>query len=202
MAMYVQAKIIYDGRAYSELENGNYLIIHKSDKSISVHAANKITPRNYQPANCKTTIIKQGDKYLLTSKNKRETIYAHIDKILWVRLFRDWSTNNISITRTEADLVKKIVNNPLKYIGFIPDEIHTEYKTEVGPIDICMIKDSIKYIIEVKRNKISIGSVVQLRKYLEVVDAIGYVAAPIIATNALTYCNKYGLKYIKVEFEE
>ena len=157
---YVHAKIQYDGRAYSELDDGNYIIISKEDGSVQIHTSTKITPINYQKAGSKLFI--QDNTLLVVNKN--ESIKIHILQILNVFYPANWSDTKLKLFKTEKELVDKIIKDWQRYIGIKVDSIIREYRTNFGPIDIAGETDSEIILIEVKRNSISCNNVYQLKK--------------------------------------
>jgi RecB family endonuclease NucS len=194
---FVDASVEYSGRASSLLARGNYLLIYKDDKSFSVHGSTNIGPRNYQGKATKLTF--SGDTLLAT--NKKEIIKVRIYSTIWTQPAACWSSAPVVVTKTEKELVDRIVADPLTYLGFVPDSIRTEVPTTNGPVDILATKDDVDHVIEVKRKIISTNNAVQLRKYLEcwgTKKVIGYVAAPGISIGASKYCAKHLLHYIPV----
>lgn len=197
--LYCDCNVKYDGRASSILDYGNYLIIYKADGSLQIHASNKISPRNYQGAKSLLSI----DDNQITSINKLEKIIILLRNVYFVFQLRDWSNNEITITKTEKDLVDKLCLNWNEYMNIACDNIVREYKTDHGPVDIVGLdRKNIKHVIEVKRRKATIKDVTQLRKYLECIDdSIGYLAAPSISTKAKSYLYQHECNYINIDFE-
>lgn len=198
--LYATAEVVYDGRAYSILERGNYLIIYKDDGSIQIHGGNKIQPRNYQGA--KSTIKLDGN--ILTSSNKKETIIINIYKIINISYLDNWSCNEINIRKTEKELANKIFINWCDYIDGDFEIIEREYKTDVGDIDLIgWAADLTIHVVEVKRKKASLSDCTQLLRYIEAIggNSIGYLASPEIGENALRYLNKHDLKWLYVDFD-
>lgn len=201
--LYADCRVIYDGRASSVLERGHYLIIYKGDYSLSIHGSDKIVPRNYQGPGAKLTI--SGNK--ITSKRKSEVIEIEIFNILWEQQTLGWSNDQIKITRTEKDLVNKIITNPEKYFGVAGLKVMPEYQTDVGPIDIVAMNESDIFVVEVKRKRITLNNCTQLRKYIDawpesetrVVHPC--MAGPSINPKAEKYCSDRGFHYIHVDFD-
>lgn len=67
-ALYAECSIIYDGRAYSTLANGRYLIIYKQDGSLLIHGGDLCKPRNYQGPG---SILSYIDSKLISTNKKR-----------------------------------------------------------------------------------------------------------------------------------
>ena len=197
-ALYCKCKVEYDGRANSVLEEGNYLILYKSDQSLTIHGGNKVTPRNYQTSGSKLFV----SGYTIISTNKKETIKITISEIIYYNILSNWSNNDVTMTKTEKDLVNKIFNNWSKYVGISCTEIYKEYITDHGPVDLAGVLGHQYHIIEVKRRKCTIKDATQLRKYLECFDDyVGYLAGPDISDKALEYLGRHDCNFIKVDFD-
>lgn len=199
--LYANCSIVYDGRAYSTLERGNYLIIYKDDGSLIIHGADLCKPRNYQPSGSVVTI----DGNILTSVNKKEKITITIDQILTYSPLVDWSYSKIAISRTEKELVDKIYNNWSQYFDDEFEWIKFEFPTDYGPIDLAgLSKSGVLYAVEVKRKRASISHVTQLKRYVDVLshnyETVGILAAPEIGENALSYLEKNKFRFLKVNF--
>lgn len=199
-SLFARCEVIYDGRAYSTLEVGNYLIIHKDDGSLQIHSSQKITPSNYQGP--RSSLEQRG--HLLISKSKKETITIIIHQIINLTYLKYWSDSEIVITRTEQDLVDKLFYNwPIEGEFMY---IFQEYQTELGNIDLLGVTfDMVFHVIEVKRVKASIPHVTQLKRYIDILaehhDTEGYLASPEIGERAMAYLEKCGYHWIQVDFD-
>jgi RecB family endonuclease NucS len=198
--IYATCTVEYEGRACSTLDEGNYIILYKKDKSLLIHSGDKSTPINYQPSG--TLLHLDGQQIL--ARRKSEMIKITMRQIIHYACLENWSINELKIRKTERELVNKIVNNMSDYIDR-EGVVTCEYPTELGKIDIMLEeKGGVKHIIEVKRCKATINHCVQLEKYY---NAIGepqsrlYIAAPSIANSALNYAKSKNIKYIEVLFD-
>ncbi len=196
----------YNGRARSVLYPGNYAVIYKRDGSIQIHGGDLIKPRNFIGPRGQLTITDNE----IISKRGKEEIRITVTSVKQLLLLDYWSIDKIQLSRTEAELVSKIVSNPVKYFGFAPGHVYREYRTTVGPIDILACTkpvtdlDNTIYVVEVKRGKATINSANQLRKYMQAMPhsrVLGILAAPAIAKSAVDYCSEYGIEYIAVDFD-
>jgi len=175
--IHANASIEYDGRAYSTLEKGTYIIIRKSDGSLMIHGATLNKPLNYQPPGA--TIQVNDDEII--SRYKKETIKIKLYNIINVYPITTWSDNKIKISKTEKDAKKIIISMLPKIIDNIT-QIHDEYQTPNGPVDLVVIDDkNTHHVIEVKRKKLYLNHLVQLNKYLDHfkqsdITAVGYLA--------------------------
>lgn len=197
--LYANCSVEYDGRASSSLTNGHYLIIYKQDGSLQIHGGDKIVPRNYQGPKSKLSLVDNQ----LSSINSKDKIIIYLKSISHLYALEGWSLEAISINKTEKQLVDKLYNNWSDYIQTPCQTLIREYATDHGPVDI-VGNDSHghTHVVEVKRRKASIKDVTQLRKYLECfITATGYIAAPDISHNAVSYAEDHNCKYIRITFD-
>ena len=200
--LFAQAEVFYEGRATSTLEIGNYLIIHKADGALLIEADTKTTPRNYQGPGA--VLSRRG--HVLVSTRKKETITIVIHKLHNIFYPAYWSSAEIIITRTEKDLVNKLIANWSDYISGDFVLIQTEFPTLLGPVDIVGVDtEGTHHVVEVKRKNITVPHVGQLSRYISAIydtgeTVIGYIAAPNIGKRASAYCESSGFNYIKIDF--
>ena len=201
--IFAYCDVQYEGRASSTLEVGNYLIIHKADGSLLIEASTKTTPRNYQGPGA---ILSQRE-HILISKRKSETITIVIHKLHNISYLYNWSDFDITITKTEKDLVNKLIDNWSDYIDGEFVTMQREFPTLLGPVDIVGVDtNKLHHVVEVKRKNISVPHISQLDRYVSAVrdigeEAIGYIAAPNIGKRALAYCESLGFRYIAINFD-
>lgn len=201
--LYSTAEILYSGRANSILALGNYLILYKNDKSVSIHGGTNIQPRNYMGA--KASVSFENDT--LTFTLKKETVKVNIKSIISCTILNNWSDNKIELCKTEKELSQKIVNNWNSYFNDQFTSVLQEYQTPLGPIDIIGFTSDAEYIIEVKRKTATIKDITQLLRYIEARRDIckqihGYIACPSISQRALQYLNQHRLNYLYVDFDK
>lgn len=191
----INGSVNYNGRASSILKDGDYVIIIKSDKSLQVQGAKYNKPLNY--INYKEIKIENNK---IIAKSKKEEITITINKKYWTQKVI-LSDNIPDLKNSESDLVEKLINNTNLITTDEILNLEREYKTKYGNIDVYIETKSNKYIIEVKRHRISINSCKQIQKYLECINGIGILCAPKIISSALEYCNSNNLKYLKLDFD-
>jgi RecB family endonuclease NucS len=200
--LFAQCEVIYNGRAASTLEIGNYLIIHKIDGSIQIQAGNKTVPRNYQGAGA--TLEMRG--HILISKRKKETITIIIHKLYNLNYLFNWSYAEVAIIRTEKELVNKLFYHWTDYIDGDFTMVRTEFITPLGPVDLAGVEtDGHHHLVEVKRTTVTIQNISQLNRYVTAIrgvgkNASGYIASPEIGCRAREYCESLGFNYIRLEF--
>jgi len=197
--MYFNGSVIYDGRATSTLSSGNYLLIHKNDKSVSIHAGSAIQPRNYMGTDSKLVLL--DDTLIFTRKKEQLTI--KIEELIYCQYMPEWSEDNIVISKTEHELVLKLLNNWPDYLDITCYSIEMEVETKYGKIDLLGTEfDGTEHIIEVKRTRAGVAAVTQLKRYVDASKmAFGYLAAPEIGKKAVMYLDECGYNYIKIDFD-
>jgi len=201
--LYANCRVDYNGRAKSFLEDGNFLIMHKSDGTLLIHGGTLCTPRNYQPPGA----ILKIDGGKLVSDRKDEKIVITINERLDYRELKEWATHKIDICKTEDDLRCYIADNAASLLGVTPKEIHKEFRTPVGPVDLLVIDDRDTYhVIEVKRGSASLQSVSQLTRYSDYFidvekNVCDYVASPKISKNALRLMGEQNQVWLQVDHQ-
>jgi RecB family endonuclease NucS len=202
--MYADCHVIYEGRAFSQLARGRYLIIYKPDKSLMIHNNRKSPPVNYQNFGSILTI----DNNVITSTRKKETIRIFLHQIIEYNELEDWSDAIAVVRCTEKDLVNQIHDNYKKYLPIEDLELIKEYPTDHGPVDLVGIdKSNTYYIIEVKRVKGALSHCSQLKRYVDSVkikkdvEVKGFLACPTIGKNALAYLTSMGFAWLEVNHD-
>lgn len=197
--LHADCEVIYNGRASSKLKRGYYLVIRKEDGSLLIHGAAKMTPLNYQSpgASLQTT----QNKIISTRKN--ETIEIVIYKAIKLYEMDDWTDGVLEITKTEEELKQKIIMNIETILGESIIEVHDEYDTPYGQVDVLAITATTWHVIEVKRGKASLSACTQVLRYLghfheKKHQAKGWIMSPDISKNAMSYCEKHQLLYRKI----
>jgi RecB family endonuclease NucS len=196
-SLYFRGHVKYNGRALGLLGPGNFLLL----RSVSIHGGTLITPRNYMGAGTKMKGRISPGSGVLTFTRKKETIEVQISQIYFMEHMDQWSECDVRLRRTERELVQKLFWNWPDYFDITCFSIEMEVATEYGAIDLLGTEfDGTHHVIEVKRRKASVSDCGQLRKYVETVGGIGYLAAPEIGGKALDYLGKQGYEYIDVQF--
>ncbi len=194
LAIVANCNVQYSGRASSTLENGDYLIILKDDKSIQIQGQKLNKPLNY--ISFKTIKMTSGK---IIAKSKNEEIIININKMI-SKMTLNLSDNKPKLLNSEDDLVNKLITN----LNLVTNEkiinVTKEFRTKYGNIDLLIETDNDNYVIEVKRHRININACKQIQKYLECVKGIGILCAPRIIKSAQEYCDLNNLKYLKLEF--
>jgi endonuclease len=209
-AIYANCEVAYNGRASSTLPRGNYLIIIKEDKSLLIHGSNMCQARNYLGTGTSHHISRYTpNEFTLHAKKKSETIDIRIFNVTGTIVLDNWSNHKVMMRRTEQELKELIMSDPIRHLGILPAEIHEEYRTEHGPVDIlCSLSDmddpsNIIHVVEVKRRKVTKNDVMQLLKYMSCFEChvVGHLAAPDISKNCLEFCQRTNIQFNQVTFQ-
>lgn len=202
--LYCTADVQYNGRARSTLNSGRYLIVRKNDNSIAVHNGLCNKPCNY--INRCTSSVIDGNTLVFSARG--ESICITIYEVITETDLSEWSEQKPIITRTEKELVAKLVSKWNSLIG-IECSIQLEYQTIHGPIDILGIDINNTYhVVEVKRKVVTVSNCYQIRKYLECLDAVanmkhvGYLASPAISDKAKSVAESFGVRWVCIDFDE
>ena len=198
----------YSGRAASELELGERILIIKSDNTVLLHGKTQKNAINWQPSNNIITVtIENGDLTIRSERIKPVEYLTIRFKSLKLACFFDLIDDaELLLMGSEKDMADMICKHP----DIISDDfevLNTELNTKYGIIDIWgRYKSTGDYVvIELKRGKAGLDAVDQLNRYVmlkrkehpnNVVH--GIVGAPEITDNAMELLNLYGHSFKKV----
>jgi len=163
----------YAGRANSTLENGERLLIIKSDGSLLVHRPTGYEPVNWQPSGSVYHVELRGDKLEVhgVRQKPRETVNVTFAEVLMASALNLADSGEFILHASEDDMHRAILLKPQLFEeGFKP--ISWEKKVEPGFVDIYGEDKAGKLvIIEVKRRTASKEAALQLAKYIEPIKA-------------------------------
>lgn len=199
--------IRYSGRAESFLEDGDRIVIIKSDNTLLVHQPSGNNPINYMKQNTTHNLALAGSKMILKSRNLalKENMDITINKMYFFNSQKLEDGRSIVISGTEADMAKMLYENPeLVEKGFTP--VSQEEQTKYGFIDVLGVdKDGMLTVVECKRYCADLGAVTQLRRYVErlmvskgISKVRGIIAAPKITPNAKKMLQDWGYSFVSV----
>ena len=189
--LFACCRVSYEGRALSELDYGERIIMMKPDGCFLIHQDNKVDPVNWQPP------------------KSRPRAYIK-DEILFLESHRRSPPERLEVE------IRKVhfANYNLIEDGFRPTV--REYATEHGFIDI-LGKDSEGnlMVLELKARKAGIAAVKQIRRYLtdfenkenkeikgktgEKQKIRGILVAPSIGDDALELLEEEGIEFVAIE---
>jgi RecB family endonuclease NucS len=163
----------YSGRANSTLEDGERILIVKSDGSLLVHRPVGYEPVNWQPAGGVFHVEVKADKLEVhgVRRKPRETVKVTFDGVLMVSALNLSDAGEFLLYASEDDMHRAILLKPrLLEEGFKP--ISWEKHVEPGFVDIYgEDKNGKLVIVEVKRKAATKEAVLQLAKYIEPIKA-------------------------------
>ena len=163
----------YVGRASSKLEQGERLLIIKSDGSLLVHRPVGYEPVNWQPAGSVFHVQVKGDELEVHAvrQKPRENVRVTFSQVLLVSALTLEDAGEFLLYASENDMHRAILLKPeLLEEGFKP--ISWEKHVEPGFVDIYgEDKNGKLVIVEVKRKTASKEAAFQLSKYIGPIKA-------------------------------
>lgn len=165
-------EVEYEGRASSKLQRGERIIILKSDGSALIHRPKDYSPINWQPPGSLFKTRMSDNNIILRIYRRKDREVMEV-KLLNVMMFASLSlkdSGEFTLYASEKDMQEAIIYKPiLLEEGFRP--ISAERPVDPGFIDILGIdKNGILTVVEIKRIKASKESVLQLKKYIDVIQ--------------------------------
>jgi endonuclease len=163
----------YSGRANSTLENGERLLIIKSDGSLLVHRPTGYEPVNWQPSGAVFHVEVKDNKLEVHGIRQKphETVRVTFVDVLMVSALNLQDAGEFILHASEDDMHRAILLKPQLFEdGFKP--ISWEKHVEPGFVDIYgEDRDGKLVIIEVKRKTATKDNALQLAKYIEPIKA-------------------------------
>ena len=210
-------KVDYEGRALSELNWGERVIMIKPDGTFLIHQEKKVEPVNWQPPKSKTKHYIKNDTLFLESHRRtpKELLTVEIKHIQFINYANIEDFEELEQAGYEKDMGDMIMEKPhMIEEGFVPTA--REYSVEHGFIDI-LGKDSDNnlMVLELKSRKAGVTAVKQLRRYLQDLENTenkdlkefktekkkirGLLVAPSIMNDAMELIEEEGIEFVSVE---
>ena len=217
IVIYTCCKVSYEGRALSELNWGERIIMIKPDGTFLIHQEQKVEPVNWQPPKSRTKAYIKNETLFLEShrRNPKELLTVEIKQIQFISYAKIEDFEELEQAGYEKDMGDMIMENPhMIEEGFTPTA--REYSVEHGFIDI-LGKDSENnlMILELKARKAGVSAVKQLRRYIQDLENTdndylkefnsektkirGLLVAPSIMNDALEMIEEEGIEFVAVE---
>lgn len=201
-----ECEVLYQGRAASLADAGDFLVIIKSDGSLQVQGARGIKPINWQPVSDDVRLEIVDGRAVLTSERYTPSEMVRIvflEPVLAQSLvLRDLS--GFVLLGSEAQMQSALARHP----GLIEPGLvllDRELPTEVGGIDLfARDRQGRLVVVELKRGKATQEAVHQLNRYVDSVRGMaddpvrGILAAPGITAPALLQLQRLGLEFREV----
>lgn len=205
-------RIEYEGRAISQLNWGDRIILIKPDGSFLIHQDKKIEPVNWQPPKSKTRVYLKDETLFLESHRRtpKELLTVELGEIHIMNYTNVIDFEELEQAGYEKDMGDMIMENPhIIEEGFKPTD--REYSVEHGFIDILgKDKDNNLMILELKCRKAGVNAVKQLKRYLsdfedeetpladKKQEIRGVLVAPSIDENAKELIEDEGIEFVSV----
>ena len=216
ITIYACCKVNYEGRALSELNWGERIILIKPDGSFLIHQEKKVEPVNWQPPKSKTRGYIQDNNLILESHRRtpKELLTVEIRKVQYITYANIEDFEELEQAGYEKDMGDMIMEKPhMIEEGFKPTA--REYSVEHGFIDIlgkdC---DNNLMILELKARKAGVSAVKQLKRYLTDFEdddndylkeclvqkkkIRGLLVAPSLGEDAKELIEKEGIEFVAV----
>lgn len=209
ITLFCECSVSYSGRAESELETGERLVVIKQDRSVMVHQPTGSTPINYMKPDSSVSPSIVDDELVIDTRNLSDKDYLsiHISKVYSLVKRRLHDGASLELVGTEKDMSNMIRENPGE-IGEWFTAVSREEHTEFGFIDVYgHDEEGNLVIVECKRYTAGVSAVQQLRRYVEKVASLkgigpskvrGVLAAPSLARNAEGMIEEWGYEFVHV----
>ncbi|MBE6499214.1 MAG: DUF91 domain-containing protein [Methanobrevibacter thaueri] len=217
IVIFACCKVNYEGRAISELNWGERIIMIKPDGAFLIHQEKKVEPVNWQPPKSKTKAYIKNDTLFLESHKRtpKELLTVEIRKIQFISYANIEDFEELEQAGYEKDMGDMIMEKPhIIEEGFTPTA--REYSVEHGFIDILgKDNDNNLMILELKARKAGVTAVKQLRRYIQDLENTdndylkecnaekkkirGLLVAPSIMNDALELIEEEGIEFVSVE---
>lgn len=216
IVMYTNCKVLYEGRALSELDWGERIILIKPDGSFLIHQDKKVEPVNWQPPKSKTRAFIKNQQLFLESHRRtpKELLTVELDNIQFINYALIEDYEELEQAGYEKDMGDMIMENPhIIEEGFKPT--YREYSVEHGFIDILgKDQENNLMILELKSRKAGVSAVKQLKRYISDFDESdneelhqckfekkkirGLLVAPTIDEDAKELIEEEGIEFVSV----
>lgn len=202
--LYLNCKVIYNGRAKSRLNFGDRIFMSKPDGSVLIHTGTKREPINWQPPGCLLTAKIEDDILIIRSirNNPKENIWIY-SSCVYSALACKCSEDEFTLWGSESEMVEEVIKNP----SIIEKEfqpIGREVETPYGKVDLIgKDSDDNLVVLEFKRATAQLQAVSQLKRYVDHYKLVhrnvrGIIVAPSITSSALKLLREYGFEFRKL----
>lgn len=196
----------YRGRAGSYLDEGERLIIIKSDRSVLIHRSTGYKPVNWQPSKTKISFRVENDYLIIRSiRNKpHETLTIYVNDIKTIIADKLKDTGKFVMYLTEDEMQGILYSNP-ELIEKGLRSVVREKELKSGKVDIfCIDKNENPVMVEVKRNRVGEKEILQLYRYVSEYrvtnpDVRGIIVAPSIDPSAQRLLLDLKLKFKPID---
>jgi RecB family endonuclease NucS len=201
-----ECEVLYQGRAASVADAGDYLVIVKSDGSLQVHGHRGVKPVNWQPRSDDIRVVQEDGSAVLYAERFTPAEFVRVaflrPSLAQALLLREPA--GFLLLGSEAEMQRALARRP-ELIEEGLTLLDRELPTDVGGIDLyARDGNGNLVVVELKRGKAGQEAVHQLGRYVERVQALtglavrGVLAAPAITAPALEQLQRSGLEFREV----
>ncbi|AEH25279.1 endonuclease NucS [Pyrococcus yayanosii] len=207
LIIFARCRVHYEGRAKSELGEGDRIIMIKPDGSFLIHQKKKREPVNWQPPGSKVRLELRNVPTIVSVRRKpREILEVELLETYMVSAFFAEDYEALKLSGSEAEMAALIFSNPdVIEPGFKP--LFREKPVRHGIVDVLGVdKEGNLVVLELKRRKADLHAVSQLKRYVEALReenpgkiVRGILVAPSITAGAQRLLEKEGLEFRRME---
>ncbi len=193
----------YEGRANSSLASGERFVVFKPDGSALVHRPREYPPVNWQPPGSlfQTKLGKDGLTIRVYRQKDHEVMEVTFTAVMMASILDLRDAGEFTLYASESDMQQAILIQPsLLEEGFRP--ITHEHPVDPGFIDILGVdRSGVLTVVELKRVKATKKAVLQLKKYMDVINldanrrVRAILVAPSLAEGALELLASLGYEF-------
>lgn len=198
--------IEYEGRASSHLGLGDRLVILKTDGSLLVHTKKKREPVNWQPPGSRHYSEIKNQNLVIRSerRNPNEKLVIIFEDVFSISSYNIVDEEKLNLNKSEEEMGDLLVQKP----WIIENDfkiIEREKETDLGYIDLFgEDKYDNKVIIELKRKKIGLSEVSQLKRYYDSLkekfsNLRGIIIGPSLSNKAKNHLEQQELEFIQLK---
>jgi RecB family endonuclease NucS len=202
-----ECEVLYQGRAASIADAGDYVVMVKADGSLQVHGHRGVKPVNWQPRSDDARVVLEDEVAVLYSERFSPAEFVRIaflrPSLAQALLLREPA--GFLLLGSEAEMQQALARRP-ELIEEGLTLLDRELPTDVGGIDLyARDVDGNLVVVELKRGKAGQEAVHQLGRYVERVRALsgmpvrGVLAAPAVTAPALEQLRLRGLEFREVK---
>ncbi|MEX2534284.1 MAG: endonuclease NucS [Trueperaceae bacterium] len=201
-----ECEVLYQGRAASVADAGDYVVMAKRDGSLQVHGHRGVKPVNWQPQSDDVRVLVEDGSAVLYSErfSPAEMVRVAFLEPVVAQALALRETAGFVLMGSESEMQRALARRP-ELIEEGLTLLDRELPTDVGGIDL-YARDRLGnlVVVELKRGKAGQEAVHQLYRYVERVRELsgtlvrGVLAAPAITAPALEQLQRQGLEFREV----
>lgn len=198
-------EVLYQGRAASTADAGDYLLLLKPDGSLQVHGPRGIKPLNWQPHTDDLAIESDGDRLVLVAEraSPRELVRVAFLQAGLAVAYAPREEAGFVLQGSEAEMQRALARHPDTIEAGL-ELLEVELPTDVGGIDLYGRDASGRLVVvELKRGKATHEAVHQLERYVtRVGELVGESVRGVLAAPEATAPAQERLRTLGLEFRE